>query len=890
MKEGNEMKKHLTRNLAAITAVIISLQMLLSSCGTKTATGTTTAAKKSTAQTTAVSKLVSSADGVLATDSNIRLTLKLSNGSFKKDMTAGDIILNGSFSGMTVSSVSCSGKNITIQLSGSPVKDENTGIYSDGAVSVPSAETEKDGKRIMLSASVHVYEQSAYIDASSLEYKNGTVTADLEMLTGNNTSGMTKDSVKFSNKNITVKKVKSISSSELELKLAVKGAKSTDSAAKILDGTEVTVTGDDTSSFTAGFSAAGFYPVFDYIEKSGKNFLITLELYAENGTFAKDIKASDVKYSDDFSKAKTISIKRKSDSLAELKLSVPAGNMTTEDFSMTGTVTLSKGSMINSWNTQSSSVLSNTRSYSQGSLGKLTVGEAFSAVGDFAAKLDESPFGKIKSAVGGIAGAYNSVHSALETLGIITSAHAEEMQKLNQIQNSINEVKKMIESQNLVLKQLQDNYYKQTFNAFDNKVTTLETDVTSFGLYFNDEHMKKIEFKYNGVQYKSTVTDGIVTNVPVPVYDDATNSTIIGVMNTPEDLSAKVAAGTVTEQEVKEYCDYYSALINYMRKCDKSEALKGTFSGFIVDGDNLIKAYNDLNDAMKVKYDHPLDYYYVLLNESYNFDTQTIAPYEEYRLYIETLFKKAYCYGLIFERAGGDTKGTSSAENLVTALNDFEKISASKKKTVRTDGKVYCNVTGQTYLSKMAAAGDGVDSKREHCAILPSAAAANDPYTDREGRAGGDYAQIGAAGTGSDFTDAQVAEFIKRMGSRTIDKELEIAGITPYKKVKGSTGDVKYFEDYYGSNHTWKILHYLTIKDSDTYGVALSASTSWRDHPDGDYDHRHMKTIYIKWGTNNEGSFENDWFGDNGSAEGHRYYIWWYGDGDQKFTSNFILA
>ena len=73
---------------------------------------------------------------VLSNAEETRLTLTLNDGSFADKVTKDDITLSGSFENMKIDSLSCAGKNLTMQLTGKPQKPQGLTTYVDGCVTV----------------------------------------------------------------------------------------------------------------------------------------------------------------------------------------------------------------------------------------------------------------------------------------------------------------------------------------------------------------------------------------------------------------------------------------------------------------------------------------------------------------------------------------------------------------------------------------------------------------------------------------------------------------------------------------------------------------------------------------------------------------------------------
>ena len=69
-------------------------------------------------------------------DKDIRLTLELKEGEFKQDVSKDTITLGGCLEKLNIESISASGKNLTMQLTGDITKHESSNAYVDGVVNV----------------------------------------------------------------------------------------------------------------------------------------------------------------------------------------------------------------------------------------------------------------------------------------------------------------------------------------------------------------------------------------------------------------------------------------------------------------------------------------------------------------------------------------------------------------------------------------------------------------------------------------------------------------------------------------------------------------------------------------------------------------------------------
>ncbi len=295
-------------------------------------------------------------ENVISNAKEAKVTLAIDGSTFEDGISESDIYLDNAFSDMEIESVSSSDKNLTVQLKGSPVRNE-AGAYQWGSVNVKPSGI-KDGYADVTSK-VDIQLASAYIDVTTLKSENGKINADLKAYGVVDINTLTKDNIKIDG--ATVEAAEKADENTVKLTIAADGVKSVNDFADLF-GEKAMKLGDYET--TVSVLQASFYPVFDYVEEDGDNLKLTLKLYANNGTFDKNIKAEAVTFADDFEGAKAESIKVDSDTLATLILSVPANGQTTETMAMNGTVTLAAGALANAWGDMTSKEASYTRDYS----------------------------------------------------------------------------------------------------------------------------------------------------------------------------------------------------------------------------------------------------------------------------------------------------------------------------------------------------------------------------------------------------------------------------------------------------------------------------------------------------------------------------------------------
>lgn len=308
---------------------------------------------------------------VLSNAEETRLTLELNGGSFADNVTKDDITLSGSFEDMKIDSLSCSGKNLTMQLVGKPTKPDGL-AYVDGVVSVRPQAIKEAGCEVRAFVPIELIANS--FDASTLKADGDQVTAELEFIgAAKPLDELKAEDIKFEN-DVTVNDVKKVDDTRVELTMTVNGAKDANSAADILNDQKLTIADDE---LIVSSAKAHFYPVFDAIEADGDDLKFTIIAYIENGSFSDDIKAEQIALGEDFESGKVVSAEKQNDTTAQIVFTVPANGQTIEDFSFDGGITLKAGAMNSAWGDASDEDYTCSRNFSMESLGRVGIGDSF---------------------------------------------------------------------------------------------------------------------------------------------------------------------------------------------------------------------------------------------------------------------------------------------------------------------------------------------------------------------------------------------------------------------------------------------------------------------------------------------------------------------------------
>lgn len=567
---------------------------------------------------------------VTSSDDNTKITLAIDGSKYEDGISAEDISLGNAFVKMTVEDVTASDKNLTLQLKGTPVRNE-AGAYQWGTVSVKPSGIKEGYADVAANVDIHL--SNAYIDNETLKFENGKINADLKAYGVVDINTLTKDNIVIDG--ATVEAAEKADDNTVKLTIAADGIKSTNDFADLIGGKTMTLGDYET---TVSVSQAGFYPVFDYVDEDGDNLKITLKLYANSGSFDKNIKAEAVTFAHDFEGAKAESITVDSDTLATLILSVPANGQTTETIAMNGTVTLAAGALANVWGDKTSKEASYTRDYSGESLGRDAGAGGVSLNAETLLEIQKytrglnTTFGKI-CYYGGIAGQVFSIgKSILEAAGVLESDQARLLrelaginEKLDKISDQLYSVRKDIEG--LVERDIQ------------NKLSGYNSD------------MELLNKKIRDVSY---------------VYDRARKD-----LAKTDEKYANIDWENMTDEEASKY---NHVLIEYILSNAKPDNL--VYSSFIDDCNILKTKYEAVTGMLERTGDNnPICLYDEACTYKYNFDSQAFAFRLAQRVYAETTLIKAYAALAIRYDAGMDSENP----NAKTIILDYDNAMKSLK-------------------------------------------------------------------------------------------------------------------------------------------------------------------------------------------------------------------
>ncbi|MBO5494117.1 MAG: hypothetical protein J5964_00195 [Eubacterium sp.] len=542
-------------------------------------------------------------ENVVSDATQAKVTLAIDGSTFEDGISEKDIYLDNAFSDMKIESVSSSNKNLTVQLKGSPVRNE-AGAYQWGAIKVKPSGI-KDGYADVTSK-IDIQLASAYIDAATLKFENGNINADLRIHGVVDINTLTKDNIKIDG--ATVEAAEKADDNTVKLTIAADGVKSVNNFADLFGGKAMTLGNYET---TVAITQASFYPVFDYVEADGDNLKLTLKLYANSGTFDKDIKAESVTFADDFKDAKAESIKVDSDTVATLILSVPANGQTTETFKMNGTVTLAAGALTNAWGDKISKETSYTRDYSGESLGRAVTlnTETLQEIAKYTSGKD-TLFGQI-CYWGGVGGQVFSIaKTVLEFTGVLKSEHQQVMEALADINKKADTIisnqyimMDMLNEINTDIKQGQTEPYQENIEKLNSAIENLTETFANAALYMALDDAVK-EGKLNAL----------------PDFSGLKGDALIAEKEKYKELYVP----NMDKMTAAEITDYNVRLVHWIEaNKDKTEIYGTAFKNFDVRYDNLY-AVLDATALQLSRTDatNPLSRYDELCSAKYNFDSQ----------------------------------------------------------------------------------------------------------------------------------------------------------------------------------------------------------------------------------------------------------------------------
>ncbi len=765
-------------------------------------------------------------DFVLSTDKEIRLTLELKEGTYSDNVAKEDVTLSGAFENLTIESISSAGKNLTMQLTGEVAKHESSGAYLDGIVQV-SKDAITDAA-VDAKVSIPVQTEQAQFVAQDLSADGSTVTVPLTLVGVTDTNSLTKDSIKFE-KDVHVTDVKKDSDTQVTLTLDVTGATDANSAAEILDGQTVTLA--DGQTFTSTLTTANFYPVFDFVEKQGSDLKFTYELYANSGTFADNFSKSQISLGEEFAEGKVVSLDKKSDSVAELVISVPAGDSDADNFEMGGVLTLAAGAMTNTWGEATSAESSYYRNYTKEEMGRDFSAADIDTMKDIVGGFGNTTFGTISSVVSNAATAYTAVKTILELSGVIKSDHQQEMEKLDSISNQITEVQNTLNQHTFMLNDIQSFQYMESLRDFNTKLNQLETYCNRVSKYYeyasSDDFQNTLDIKLKDVEkaifdeeyarwYEEEAQRAIAERQREEWSEGLGNEADVQA-NQGDIADPYVESGqaerdreqAIADKNGKLYYEYSRGLIKAMKDADANG--DGRFMGFTDNIKHLDEKFVEVSSYLKNTQNNPIDIFDKSCTYIYNFDTSSYNIREAYRLNLEKTLSDAVSQISLYYSPLNPTS-TEAMGLYVNSSNELTNRALIK----RTDAKARLYVKGvDVYVAENPEVTEHIKAaynrrgRKDFGNIKPTLdSTVETKYYVDNGKAYiydiNNYETIRAMlivsklgyhdfkSYGTNFTSNEYTMFCNRMKKRgvTLQEEFESAGINIPKDAKGLSVDL----------------------------------------------------------------------------------------------------
>lgn len=665
-------------------------------------------------------KVTPDVDGVLASSATNKITLQLDEGEFITNAPKDVISLRGSFSKMTVESVSSSGKNLTLQLTGHPAMLAAANSYVDGIIDIDESAIKDAGEDI--SVKIPIKEQSAYFAADELEIIGSNVLVPLKVIDcGTPIDEIAATDITFESEgDITCTAVRKIDNETLLLTLTVAGASDKNAVAEKLDGKTVKI---NDYEFTASFGSASFYPVFDYVDTkdNGAKLEFTLELYAKSGEFMGALNASEFAFGGDFAEATDVSVKNTGDTTAELIFTVPSKGQNQESLDMDGTVVIKAGALKNVWGTPTDADVEYTRDYAQDSMGRDLSETDIDTIKNIVGGFGNTTFGTITDVASGAISGVSAVMTILDITGVCPSKASQTLSILKDVQKDVQTTLTLVNRQLDIMRDMQKSIYELSLSTFESNLEDLIT----------------------------------------------TNGTIAGYLENGRKQLGLQEPDTKDETACKKYA---TDLINGIQELEKQSegTVDTTFKDFSKTYDTLISQYNAVVNAVKKIDSHnPMALYDKYCTLIYNFLKQTYPARMAQRLNIDYALRAAFANIALWYGCNFSNSSLNTAKQSLNAFEDLA-INVDGVDGDHDDFFVYAGQDGSALEETSNYAVFHHTGNTNYCMILGVVIHDNFVWKRYDGEKAFDNY--------TNMDDDQINEFINRMQGKTIDEELTLAG------------------------------------------------------------------------------------------------------------------
>ncbi len=738
-------------------------------------------------------------DCVRPGDKDIKVTMVLDNGEYADSVTTDSIALGGSFTGMNIDSISSSGKNLTLQLTGDMTQYGN--VYVDGVITIAGAAIV--GSPEDRAVTIPVEDASAYVVEDGIKYADGTITLPIELNGYTFTDSVSKEDITI--EDAEVESFTKESDTKGNITIKVDGTESDNEAVSVISNKLVTLSDkavkEGEVAFTLNVATADFYPVFDYASEEGDTFEYTLILYANNGTFADELKEDMISFSDDFKDATISSIDRTSDTTAEIIFAIPSNGEKLEDASVTGTVTLSADALVNSWGSAAVEC-SYTRIYTSEEMGRGSdlLSFDYSAVGT----LTTGDIDTIQQIVGGLGNT---------TIGSITTGLS--------IASTVFSVGKTILEMTGVIESF-ENKVDRRFNEITGQLQHMQLDVTEIKDTVN--RMEVIQQQQNVSHYEDRVQSFMQKYAELLAIDQRVQDLLDDVeTNNLEEITAiaprptkKLDKENENSEELKKAWDEYEKAKVLVATRQDGDLFKELDSKWLVVYSYFIKETN----VILSQYDK----YTTMVN---NFETSAVSSQIAFRtnLQINLGITKTYLYAYYGEANLKNRQNSIVREyNTFLEATDLEKVSMTNLKA----GNMYCYTNNKNYLQNSYNVHDHGDCNKTTGRI--DLICYGNRKEDFVGDVDVETVYEGEGPLGASCTQKQLEEFMRRMHGRTAIEELEYAGLVP-KGVAAEGEEKGYPQEYIFTfdRFVFKLPNdhlveaYVGVVDSKNGGTIMSA-------------------------------------------------------------------
>ena len=537
-----------------------------------------------------------------------RVALTIEGAEFEDTLSEDDIYVDKAFEKIDFEIISKSNHSVTLEVKGEFVKSV-ADTYQWGVIGIKSTGIKNGYSDV--EARITVKMDYAGLDATSVSYDGGKVTVNLKVYGVADVDTLNKDDVTI--EGTTIEALEKVDGNTVCLTLTVEDIASANDFVDFVKGKTLVLGRYETEIL---LSQATFYPVFDYIEKDGDNFDITLKLYIYGGNINNTLTADKITLGGDFANGTVKSVTIDADNLATLVLSISCGGFSEDVFQFEGAVTLNAEAVTNAWGEKTSTAYTYSRSYSAETLGR-----EVSLNTDTLLEIQKytrgqnTTFGNICYWAGNAATVFNVAKSVLEITGVVKSEHQQVMeqlaamdQKLDNIQSGITDIKKSIGDLVLLTKVLSREEEKRELK---NKIDDFEAMLIDF------KHTIDV---VKAIQKRAAFDMALEEAGVTPNYTGMTQEEITA----EKERLRKTYLPDVDAMTNQEAAQYNVKVMNYLNaKVDDSKYSTeyGSYNEYVKDLESTFK--NICSSLDKPVASNPISFYDELCSYTYNFDSQT---------------------------------------------------------------------------------------------------------------------------------------------------------------------------------------------------------------------------------------------------------------------------